>query len=72
MFCPAVTSSRPAWPVEIPSSWMVRGAAARTSCSSSRSRTAISSSSASMRWAIERSANFAAWDGAAELVARGS
>jgi hypothetical protein len=46
--------------VEIPSSRVVRGAASRTSGSSCRSSKAISSSSASMRRAIDRSANFAA------------
>jgi len=34
MFWPAVTSGWPAWPVETPSSWTVRGAAVATSCCS--------------------------------------
>ena len=65
MFWPAVTSSWPAWPVEMPSSWIVRGAAVATSCSSWRSSVAISSIEAAIRRASQRSANFAACDGSA-------
>jgi hypothetical protein len=63
MFWPAVTSSWPAWPVEMPSSSTVRGAAVATSASSSRSSVVISWSWAWVRCAVERTANFAAWAG---------
>ena len=70
MFCPAVTSSWPAWPVEMPSSWMVRGAAAATSCSSSPSSAAISSSSASIALGDRAQRELRGLGRAAKLVGR--
>jgi hypothetical protein len=49
MFCPALTSSCPAWSVEMPSSAVVRGAALRISRSTCSSSAAISSSRVWMR-----------------------
>ena len=65
MFCPAVTSSCPAWWVPIPSSDVVLGATRRMSSSSARSSRRISSSRAATRRARLRSANLAAWRGSA-------
>lgn len=70
MFSPAVTSIWPAWPVEIPSSCTVLGAAVATSCSRCSSSAAISPSSVSIRCAIDRNANFAASIGPVSSVMR--
>jgi hypothetical protein len=63
MFCPAVSRTWPACPVEIPSSAVVRGAAVATNGASCASSSMISLVRIAIRRARLRSANFAAFVG---------